>query len=71
MPASGTYSPEPLVDKRGHELPMSTDFDDFTERAHSDWTKVLRRSSTGSGEGNRFLGHRDIHSPLIGITGRT
>jgi zinc D-Ala-D-Ala dipeptidase len=26
-----------LVDKRGKALPMPTDFDDFSERAHSDW----------------------------------
>jgi zinc D-Ala-D-Ala dipeptidase len=33
----GTAVDVTLVDKRGRELPMPTDFDDFTERAHSDW----------------------------------
>jgi zinc D-Ala-D-Ala dipeptidase len=33
----GTAVDVTLVDKRGRELPMPTDFDDFTEKAHSDW----------------------------------
>jgi len=34
----GTAVDVTLVDKRGSELPMPTDFDDFSERAYSDWT---------------------------------
>jgi D-alanyl-D-alanine dipeptidase len=33
----GTAVDVTLVDKRGKALPMPTDFDDFSERAHSDW----------------------------------
>lgn len=33
----GTAVDVTLVDKRGNELPMPTDFDDFSEKAHSDW----------------------------------
>lgn len=36
----GTAVDVTLVDKRGRQLAMPTDFDDFSEKAHSDWTEA-------------------------------
>lgn len=36
----GTAVDVTLINRRGRELPMGTDFDDFTERAHPDYPKL-------------------------------
>ena len=46
----GTAVDVTLVDKRGNELPMPTDFDDFSERAHSYWV-----GASGPQKENRAL----------------
>ena len=46
----GTAVDVTLIDKRGRELPMPSDFDDFTDRAHRDY-----RGGTAEQRGNRQI----------------
>ena len=57
----GTAVDVTLIDKRGGQLALPTDYDDFTEKAHSDWA-----GASSLEKQNRDLLHRAADAGLAG-----